>query len=105
MNVYVRVSTFLSIDRLPTLVRTNNRYERGEERERENEKEIRSPSERREGQTASPSMAFFLLVIFCLCIYNIVRCKRMAYGLIFSFDILINGTENLKEDRTITVNI
>ncbi len=91
------MSTFLSIDRLPTLVRTNNRYEKEEKREREKEKEIRSPSERREGQSASPSMAFFLLVI--LCIYKIVRYKRMAYGLIFSFDILINGTEDLKEDR------
>ena len=47
MNVYVCVSTFLSIGRLPTLVRTNNRYGREEESKRR--REIRSPSERREG--------------------------------------------------------
>ncbi len=43
----IRVTTFPSIDRSPTLVRTNNRYERGREEERE--REIRSLSERREG--------------------------------------------------------
>ncbi len=33
------------------------------------------------------------------------RYKRMAYFLIHSFNILINETEDLKEDRTIAVNI